>query len=112
MDPGWTMSRQLLPSLLRTYGPMSLLASIERGEPSMFAGVWAELGIQFVPEMLHVAREGFRIGALSLPYLGGTETSMCAVVVADGQSVGRYFLWSSGAEIGGLPQATLTEFDG
>ena len=64
MDPGWTMSRQLLPSLLRTYGPMALLASIERGEQSVFAGVWAELGVQFVPEMLHVAREGFRIGLL------------------------------------------------
>ncbi len=112
MDPGWTMSRQLLPSLLRTYGPMSLLASVERGDPTMFAGVWAELGIQFTPELLHVAREGFRVGVVSLPYLGGVEISMCAVVVPDGQAVGRFFLWWSGAEIGGLPQATLCEFDG
>ena len=112
MDPGWTLSRTLIPSLLRTYGPLFLLASIERGDTGAFAGVWAELGIQFEPEMLHVAREGFRVGVISLPYVGGVEISMCAFVLADGEATGRYFMWSCGAEIGGQPQATLTEFDG
>lgn len=112
MDPGWNLSRTLLPSLLRTYGPMFILASIEREDPSAFAGLWQELGIQFAPRMVHVAQEGFRIGVLELPYLGGVEISMAAVVVADGEATGRYFLWYAGAEIGGLPQATLCEFDG
>ena len=112
MDPGWTLSRTLIPSLLRTYGPMFLLASIERGDPGAFGGVWAELGVQFEPEMLHVAREGFRIGVVSLPYVGGVEITMCAFALADGEATGRYFLWACGAEIGGQPQATLTEFDG
>lgn len=112
MDPGLTLSRQLVPSLLRTYGPMALLASLERGEQAVFAGVWTELGIQFNAEMLHVSREGFRIGVLQLPYVGGIETPMCAIVVADGTTTGRYFLWIAGAEIGGQEQAALCEFDG
>ena len=112
MDPGWNLSRTLVPSLLRTYGPMFVLASIERGDQTAFAGLWQECGIQFAPQMLHVAQEGFRIGVLELPYLGGIEISMCAVVVADGEATGRYFLWYAGAEIGGQAQATLCEFDG
>lgn len=114
MDIGWAITREIIPNLLRTYGPEAVLSAIEQGNTPAFDPVWAQVGTIHLPQLAGVVQGGYRVGVMLLPNSTAPDgASMCAIAMRLGEQIGRYFLWCRGPDLGGgNVQATLCEYDG
>jgi hypothetical protein len=114
MDIGWAITREIIPNLLRTYGPEAVLSAIEQGNTPAFDPVWAQVGTIHMPQFAAVVQAGYRVGVMLLPFSPAPDgATMCAIAVRVGEQTGRYFLWCRGPDLGGgTVHASLCEFDG
>lgn len=62
-----TIAHVVLPNLMKLKGAATLIAAMERRDPSPFAQVWEQTGVEHAPQVIAKERDAWRIGVLSLP---------------------------------------------
>jgi hypothetical protein len=114
-SPRYLAEHLLLPRHLREKGGAAALDAIARRDEWFFVPVWMEAGFRFTPQMVHVVREDFRVGVISLPRpREDTEAFLAAIVgrLSD-PAWWRYFLLESGVSVvDGSPITAIGEWAG
>ena len=88
-----TIAHLVLPNLMKLKGASTLVGAMERRDPSPFAQVWQQTGVEHTPQVSAKERDAWRIGVMSLPtpsQMG--EAYMCAFVAKKNDAaITRYF---------------------
>ncbi len=89
----------LLRDLIREVGPGRALDAIASRDADFFARVWIEAGFKFTPLFLHEAKDGWRLGLITLPAPRESTEAYVALVAspATAPTTHRYILWERGS---------------
>ena len=106
----------LLRDLLREVGATRALDAIAAKDAEFFARVWIEAGFKFAPLFLHEAKDGWRLGLITLPAPRESTEAYVALVAApmSAPDSHRYMLWEKGSPspFDGSAQTFLCEWTG
>ena len=98
-SPRYLAEHFLLPRHLE-YHQLDAIEAIERNDQVFFQPVWMRAGFQFEPELVHLERDGYRIGVITFPApQQPTEAYLGIVVAAPGATQVRYFTWEASESI-------------
>lgn len=89
----------LLRDLLREVGPTRALDAIAARDTELFARVWTEAGFKFAPLFLYEAKDGWRLGLITLPAPRESTEAYVALVASPmaAPATHRYILWEKGS---------------
>lgn len=106
----------LLRDLLREIGPARALDAIAANDAGPFARVWIEAGFKFAPLFLYEAKDGWRLGLITLPAPRESTEAYVALVASPmaAPDTHRYILWEKGSPspFDGSAQTFLCEWTG
>jgi|JI10StandDraft_1071094.scaffolds.fasta_scaffold528957_2 hypothetical protein len=106
----------LLRDLLREAGAARALDAIAARDTEYFARVWAEAGFRFAPLFLYEAKDGWRIGLITLPAPRESTEAYVALVASPiaAPDTHRFILWEKGSPspFDGSAQTFLCEWTG
>ena len=104
----------LLRDFLREVGAARALDAIAGKDAEFFARVWIEAGFKFAPLFLHEAKDGWRLGLITLPAPRESTEAYVALVASSmtAPERHRYILWEKGSpsQFDGSAQTFLCEW--